>query len=86
MCVVYQILCITVVSQKYTHPRKYAHPPFLLQVIAKSHLLLKSTPTQQTEIICSSMHNDKIFSVCVGLLYFVLCVRDNKQMNSSSSS
>ena len=33
--------------------RKYAHPPLLLKVIAKGHLLLESTPTQQTKIICS---------------------------------
>jgi len=32
------------------------------------------------------MHNDEICSVCVGLLYLVVCVRDNKQMHSSSSS
>ena len=25
------------------------------------------------------MHNDEICSACVGLLYFVLCVHDNKQ-------
>jgi len=36
-------------------PPKYAHPPFLLKVI-KDHLLLKSTPTQQTKI--------KWWSVC----------------------
>ena len=58
----------TVGSQKYAHPRKYAHSPFSLKVIAKGHLLLESMPTQQTKIICSSMHSDEIRSVhvCVG--------------------
>ena len=42
---------ITVVSQKYAHPQKYTHPPFLLQVTAKGHLLLESTPTQQAKTI-----------------------------------
>ena len=53
---------------KSAHLRKYAHPPFSLKVIAKGHLLLKSTPTKQTEIICSSIHSDEIRSVhvCVG--------------------
>ena len=46
--------------RKYTHPRKYAQPRFLLKVIAKGHLLLESTPTQQTKIICSSMHSGEI--------------------------
>jgi len=32
------------------------------------------------------MHNDEICSVYVGLLYFVLHVRDNKQTHSSSSN
>ena len=47
---------------------RYAHPPFLLKVIAKGHLLLESMPTQQTKITCSSMHSDEIRSVhvCVG--------------------
>jgi len=46
----------------------YAHPPFSLKAIAKGHLLLESTPTKQTEIICSSIHSDEIRSVhvCVG--------------------
>ena len=35
----------TVVSRKYAHPRKYVHPPFSRQVVAKGHLLLESTPT-----------------------------------------
>ena len=60
--------CSTVASRKYAHPQKYTNPPFLLKVIAKGHLLLESTPTQQTKIICSSMHSDEIRSVhvCVG--------------------
>jgi len=78
------VITSTVVSRKYAHPRKYAHSPFLLQDIAKGHLLLKSTPTQPTKT--SSMHNDEICSVCVGLLYLVLCVHDNKQTHLSSSS
>jgi len=45
----------TVASQKYAHPRKYAHPPLSLKVIAR----LESTPTQQTKIISSSMHSDE---------------------------
>ena len=36
---------------KIRPPRKYTHPPFSLQVIAKGHLLLESTPTQQTKTI-----------------------------------
>jgi len=48
--------------------------------------LLRGTPTKQTKIICSSMHNDEICSVCVGLLYCVLRVRDNKQTHLNSSS
>ena len=35
----------TVVSRKYAHPRKYTHPPFSRQVVAKGHLLLESTST-----------------------------------------
>jgi len=42
-----------------------------MQVIAKGHLLLKITPTQQTKILCSSMHNDEICSVTMRLLYSV---------------
>ena len=30
---------VTVVSRKYAHPQKYAHPPFLRQVVAKGDLL-----------------------------------------------
>jgi len=46
--------------------RKYAHPPFSLNVIAKGHLLLESTPTQQYVAAC--MHSGEIYSVhvCVG--------------------
>ena len=61
----------TIASQEYAHPRNYAHPPFSLEVVAKCHLLLESTLTQQTKIICSSMQSDEISSVrsvyvCVG--------------------
>ena len=64
----YHIFHWTVASQKYADPWKCAHPPFSPKVIAKGHLLLKSRPTQQTKIICSSMHSDEIHSVhvCVG--------------------
>jgi len=74
----------TVVSRINVHP--YAHHPFSLQVIAKGHLLLERTLTQQTKTTGSSMHNNEICSACVGLLYFVLHERDNKQTHSSSSS
>jgi len=57
--------------------------PFLQQVNAKGYLLLESMPTKTID---SSMHNDEICSVCVGLLYFVISVPDNKQMHLSSSS
>ena len=70
----------------YCSLSKIRPPPFSLQVIARGHLLLESTPTQQTKSIGSSMHNNEICTVCVGLLYFILCVRDNKQTHSSSSS
>ena len=56
----------TIVFQINVHPQKYAHPPFSLQVIAKGHSLLKSTPTQQTKTTGSNMHNNEICSVCVG--------------------
>ena len=55
--------------------QKYAHPPFLLQVIAKGPLLLKSMPTQQTKIICSSMHNHETCSVTMcELIMLRVCV------------
>ena len=48
--------------------QKYAHPPFPLKVIAKGHLLLESTPTQQNKIICSSINGDEICSVHVYII------------------
>ena len=53
----------TVASRKHAHPRKYTHPSFWLK--AKGHLLLESTPTQQTKMVCSSMQSDEICSVHV---------------------
>ena len=85
----------TVDSLKYAHPRKYTHPPFLLKVIAKGHLLLEIMPTQQTKTICSSMHNDEcvVYVWANYTLYCVCVITSNtlkeqqlKRMQSGSSS
>jgi len=67
-CVLYQQDCFfpVVILQAIYHSLSKIRPtPFSLKVTAKGQLLLKSTPTQQTKIICSSMHSDEIHSVHV---------------------
>ena len=70
---------VTVASRKYAHLRKYAHHLFLLKVIAKGHLLLESTPTQQTKIIIgaslSEPHIDEyaVEFVCIYYIYHTSC-------------
>ena len=34
----------TIISRKYAHPQKYAHPPFLTEVVAKGAFLSKVRP------------------------------------------
>ena len=79
---------------KYRSLSKICPPPKIcpLPIFAASYckgsfITQKYThPTNQNNIyVASSMHNDEICSVCVGLLYLVLCLHDNKQTHSSSS-
>ena len=52
----------------------------------KGSFITQNTPTQQTKIICSSMRNGEICRVCMGLLYFVLGVCDNKQTHQAAAA
>jgi len=66
---------------KIRKPLKICPPPVFVANYCKGSFISRkyAQPTNQ----CSSLHNDEICSVCVGLLHFVLHVRDNKQPHLS---
>jgi len=60
---------------KYAHQRKYVHPPFSLQVIAKGHLLLERMSTQQTEYVAACINMKSIVYVWA---YYSLCMTTSR--------